>query len=331
MELFTRLRVRLSEFDASILHLQVFGSTEAGPAGTEALRRVFGHIEYPVTWVEGAACDNQPIAGLQAFAVTGTVVERITLGRQVVGSVFAEGATRHCLLGGLGPNRKSLCRQAQTAQTFENLEQALEQAGFALADTLRTWFFLDELLSWYAEFNQVRTERYGRVNFRSGSIPASTGVAGRNPAGTALAVAAWAVQRGDTSTRIEEVASPLQCPAPAYGSSFSRAMEISSPAGRRLFISGTASIALEGQTMWKDNIHKQVALTMDVVTAILRSRGFTLNEVSRATAYFKNRGDVRAFRDWCAAHNARSLPVVAAECAICRDDLLFELEADACK
>ena len=329
MELFTRLRVMLSEFEASILHLQVFGSTHASSAGTEALRRVFGRIDWPVTWVEGAACDHQPIAGLQALAATGVQVQRITLGRQVVGSAFADGSTRHCLVGGLGPARKSLSRPGQTSQTLDHLEHALEQAGFTLADTVRTWFFLDDLLSWYSQFNQVRTQRYGRVSFHSGSIPASTGVAGRNPAGAALAVAAWAIQPGDASTGIEEVASPLQCPAPTYGSSFSRAMEISSPAGRRLLISGTASIALEGQTIWKDNVPKQVALTMQVVTAILRSRGFDLSDVTRATAYFKHRRDVRAFRDWCAAHHAPSLPVVEAECDICRDDLLFELEADA--
>jgi hypothetical protein len=34
---------------------------------------------------------------------------------------------------------------------------------------------------------------------------------------------------------------------------------------------------------------------------------------------------------WCAERDMCSLPVIAAQCGICRDDLLFELEADAWK
>jgi hypothetical protein len=70
---------------------------------------------------------------------------------------------------------------------------------------------------------------------------------------------------------------------------------------------------------------------MEVVEAILESRGFGFSDITRATAYFKHSVDIPAFAAWCAEHEVRSLPFVAAECGICRDDLLFELEADAWK
>jgi enamine deaminase RidA (YjgF/YER057c/UK114 family) len=108
-------------------------------------------------------------------------------------------------------------------------------------------------------------------------------------------------------------------------------MEIGSASGRGLFVSGTASISRHGETMWKGNAHKQVELTMEVVEAILRSRDFTFSDLTRAVAYFKRRSDVQAFADWCAGRDVRSLPVVMARCDLCRDDLLFELEADAWK
>jgi enamine deaminase RidA (YjgF/YER057c/UK114 family) len=329
MEIFGRLAVALKELDAAITTMMVFGSVNASAAGTEAMRRLFGNIDWPVTWVEGAACDESPIAGIQVFAFTGGAVRRIRLDRRIVGSVFEDGAARHCLLGGLCPSRNSLSRSEQTRQALENLEAALAQARFSLADTVRTWFFLDDILSWYGDFNPVRTQMYASTKFRTGSLPASTGVAGRNPLGAALAVAAWAMQPLDSSVHAEEIASPLQCPALAYGSSFSRAMELSSASGKRLFISGTASIAPGGQTMWTGDIHKQVALTMEVVEAILRSRGFNFSDLTRATAYFKHRADVSAFTEWCAARDLRSLPAVAVHGDICRKDLLFELEVDA--
>jgi hypothetical protein len=61
----------------------------------------------------------------------------------------------------------------------------------------------------------------------------------------------------------------------------------------------------------------------------LRGRGFTLADLTRAVAYFKHPGDAGAFSEWCQQHGQESLPVVTAHCAVCRDDLLFELEADA--
>jgi enamine deaminase RidA (YjgF/YER057c/UK114 family) len=330
-DMFDRLARALRDSDTTLLKLMIFGSVSACPAAEAAMRRAFGRVDWPVTWVEGAATTDTPIAGLQAFAFSAGKVDRITLHGRVVGSVFESGAVRYCLLGGLTPGRCSAPPPVQFQELLEHLQSALDQAGFSLADVMRTWFYLDNLLDWYGEFNKVRTEAYARVQFRSGSLPASTGISGRNPAGAALVAGAWAMQPLDASARVEEIASPLQCPAPAYGSSFSRAVEISSLRGRRLLISGTASIAPGGQTLWQGNIRRQIQQTMAVVEAILSSRGFAFSDLTRATAYFKHRADMPEFAAWCAARELSSMPVVNTHCGICRDDLLFELEADAWK
>jgi len=329
VELFTRLAAQLAE--AEIVHLMVFGAVSASPAAEEAMRRVFGPTEWPVTWVDGGANGLQPIDGLQAFAVGAGQMVPIMLNGRVTGSVFVAGGFRHCLLGGLGPETVIATRPDQVRQTLENLEATLDLAGFSFGDVARTWFYLDDLLSWYGAFNQVRTSTYGRLKFRNGSLPASTGISGRNPAGAALVVGAWALQPLNAAARVVEVASPLQCAAPAYGSSFSRAMEITSPQDQRLLISGTASIAPAGQTLWQGDIARQIDLTMEVVEAILQSRGFDFSDVTRATAYCKNPAVIPQFLSWCDARELRSFPVVTTQCGICRDDLLFELEADAWK
>jgi len=330
-EMFGRLAMALKDLDLDIAHLTVFGSVSASEAGMGAMRQLFGCIDWPVTWIEGDACDGVPIAGMQVFAFARSKVHRIRLGGQVVGSVFEDGSARHCLLGGLAPAQGSEARADQTKRTLELLEKALAQGGFVLSDVVRTWFFLDEILAWYGEFNHARTEVYSGAKFRSGSVPASTGVGGRNTAAVALTLAAWAVQPTNPATRVQEIISPLQCPAPKYGSSFCRAMEIGSASGRNLLVSGTASIAPLGETLWKGNVRKQVKLTMEVLEAILHSRNFTFSDLTRVVAYFRHRSDVQAFTDWCASHDVRSLPAIIARCDICRDDLLFEIEADAWK
>jgi len=327
-ELCGRLAALTLDRGATPLHLQAFGDCRASAAAAEALRRAFGRLDWPVTWVQGAACAPGPIAGLQLHAFTGAV-DRLTVAGRVAGSVFTDGGARQCLLGGLYPANPALSRPDQTTQTLEALQTGLAAAGFDLAEVVRTWFFLDEILSWYDDFNRARTKIYAGVKFRTGSLPASTGVGGRNPAGGALGLAAWALRPLDPNCYAEEVASPLQCPAPAYGSAFSRAMEISTNGGRRLFVSGTASIAPGGKTAWTGDTGRQVQLTMDVVNAILQSRRFALTNLVRGTAYFRRPADAVVFAEWLATNHLSALPIVSAQCDVCRDDLLFELEAEA--
>jgi enamine deaminase RidA (YjgF/YER057c/UK114 family) len=323
-----RLAAALRDHDATPLHLWVFGEAKAAPAVTDALEKSFGAVDFPVTWVEGADCHGQPVAGIQLYAFTGKV-DRIEQRGRVVGSVFTEGGARQCLVGGLLPADKSLPPAEQTGQTLAELQAVLARGGFDLADTVRTWFFLENILAWYDDFNRARTKIYSGVKFCTGSLPASTGVGARNPAGTAITMSAWAFRPLTAAAHAAEVASPLQCPAPAYGSSFSRALEISGAASRRLFISGTASIAPGGKTLWDGDTRKQVELTMDVVEAILRSRGLGLADLTRATAYFRHSADARIFTEWLAANQLMQMPVVSTQCDVCRDDLLFELEAEA--
>jgi enamine deaminase RidA (YjgF/YER057c/UK114 family) len=326
--LFHRLAIQLREREATPLHLLVFGDASAAVAGMDMLVKKLGRVDCPVTWVEGADCEGKPVAGIQLHAFTGEV-EQIERNGRVVGSVFTEGGARQCFIGGLSPGDKTLTRSDQTHQTLEELQLVLALAGFEMADIVRTWFFLEDILAWYDDFNRARTKTYSGVKFRTGSLPASTGVGAKNPAAAALTLAAWAFRPFESSARAGEVASPLQCPAPAYGSSFSRAMEIATDAGRRLFISGTASIAPGGKTLWPGDVRKQVELSMDVVEAILRSRGLTFADLSRATAYFRHASDAGVFMDWLAANRLARMPVVVSRCDVCRDDLLFELEADA--
>jgi enamine deaminase RidA (YjgF/YER057c/UK114 family) len=76
-------------------------------------------------------------------------------------------------------------------------------------------------------------------------------------------------------------------------------------------------------------VEAQIALTMDVVEAILVAQGMSFADIARATAYYRHAADAPRFAGWLARHGLSHLPVVHAACDICRDDLLFELEVDA--
>jgi len=327
--LLARLADTLKHANATVVRLLAFGSVAAAGPTMTLLRQALRDPELPITWIEGAACDGQPLAGLQLQAIAGTEVERVGHGPGHA-RLWTDDAARHCVLSQLGPTRVSASRPEQARETFELLQAALAEAGMAMNHLVRTWFFLDDILAWYDDFNRVRNDFFARSELRPGSVPASTGVRGRNSAGAAVALAAWAVQPLDPAAdTVLIVPSPKQCPAPAYGSAFSRAVEIGSAVARRVLVSGTASIEPGGRTAHVGDARAQVELTMDVVEAILISRGMSFEDVTRATAYYRLAADAPLFADWLERHELRHLPVVHACCDICRDDLLFEIEVDA--
>lgn len=96
---------------------------------------------------------------------------------------------------------------------------------------------------------------------------------GNNPARAALMAGAIAMRFMNDEITVKEVPSHLQCPTCDYSSSFSRAVEISNPDYRRLFVSGTASIDPSGKTAHVGDVDAQISLTLEIVEAILKFCG----------------------------------------------------------
>ena len=323
-----RLDALLREHEAVVVRHEIFGALDVYEETMSRLEKLSGDLFWPVTWTEGLACSGSPIAGMHVFAVSGAKVETLHLEGRVVGRIFNDGLAKHCLLGDIRPADLSASQPAQSGQVFENIEAALDRAGMRMTDLVRTWLHMDDILSWYGPFNVVRKEFFAKRNLFDHLVPASTGVGARNPAGAAMVAGAWAMKPLDDRTTAHEASSPLQCPAPNYGSCFSRAVDIKTPNHRRLLISGTASIDYDGNSIHDGDIKSQIECTMDVVEAILRSREMNYASVSRATAYLKKLEHGAAVLEWCAARGV-NLPLLCLQSAVCRDELLFELELDA--
>ncbi|MBE7501619.1 MAG: translation initiation inhibitor [Verrucomicrobiales bacterium] len=311
-----------------ILRQDVFGIVADNSHPPGAIYRLNG-AEWPFTWVEqgnGAGC---PVAGIQVHALAGREVQPLRVGGRTLGAAFEDDHARYCVLAGLQPRDPHASRATQTRELLALMQEALANAGLGFGDVFRTWFYLDDILDWYGEFNAARNEFFRHQGVFDRLVPASTGVGGRNAARTAVVADLMALRPKTDAVRCIAVPSPLQCPALEYGSSFSRAVEVSMPHQRRLYVSGTASILPDGRTAHVDDVEAQVALTMDVVGAILESRGLTWTDTVRGIGYFKNMADAPVFARWCAARDLSAWPVIVTKNDICRDDLLFELELDA--
>lgn len=324
-DLHRRISAAAASRKASLLGRFVFAGNRHAPA----LQPEFTAADGCVAWLQGDTSTDGGVSSMQAVALSGLPLQPVRDGGRLIGFVYEDEHARYCRLGGVLPRNLRAGRGAQVREVFEILDSALEANGFRFTDTVRTWFYLDKLLDWYGEFNQVRTAFFLERRVFDQLVPASTGIGAGNPAGAALSCDLLAVQPKTAAVRIAAVPSPMQCPALSYRSSFSRAVEVAFPSHRSLIISGTASIAPDGTSAHRDNPAAQIRLTLDVVEAILGSRDMNWGNLSRGIAYFADLKDAPLFAQACRDRNIPHALFAPAHAAVCRHDLLFEIEADA--
>jgi enamine deaminase RidA (YjgF/YER057c/UK114 family) len=325
--LFKRVGETVRRIDGRIVSVEALGMSPADRKCRDVLTGALGGPNAPVAWIENSRTDN--LCGVHLWAVSGTVAEPLSVEGRRAGTLFEDGYAQYCRLVGLLPTNTAISRPEQAQAIFRQMEAGLHSSGMAFCDVLRTWFYNDDILRWYREFNVVRTKFFQEKNVFEGLLPASTGVAGRNALGAALLSGLIAVKSDDEDVKAFEVPSPLQSPAPQYGSSFSRAVELELPDLRRLYVSGTASIDEQGKTIFIGDPAAQVRQTMEVVQAILHSREMDWGDVTRSLVYFKRAKDAPLFEKYRQESGVPSFPAIVVENDICREELLFEIEVDA--
>ena len=260
----------------------------------------------------------------------GSGVSPLQRNGRAVGLVWEDAHAVYCCLAGVLPPDLSAPRGAQAAAIFPEMEALLAEAGMTFANVVRTWLYIDRVCEWYGEFNAARSAFFESRNVFNTFLPASTGIGSANLDGAAITAGAIAVKPKDGRVKAEIVESPLQAPAMAYRSSFSRAAEILWPDRRLLFVSGTASIEPNShEVAFVGDIDKQVDCTMKAVYAILESRGYGWADVSRAIVYLKEPSFRAAWQAWLAARGLPSDFAAEMVCDVCRDEWLFEIELDA--
>jgi enamine deaminase RidA (YjgF/YER057c/UK114 family) len=118
-------------------------------------------------------------------------------------------------------------------------------------------------------------------------------------------------------------------------SSFSRGMRVDIGNVSVLFISGTASIDENGQSVHIGDFRAQVHRTYDNITGLLAAEGATWRDVVRTTCYLRDiERDYAAFNEERAAFFTREgldpLPAsTGIQAILCRPELLIEIEAIA--
>jgi len=224
-------------------------------------------------------------------------------------------------------------RSIQTRQMFERSERILQENGALYKDVVRTWFYLSDILGWYAGFNKVRNEKYGEFAIMPGPrdrellLPASTGIQGETPSGAACAMDLIAVLDSQNCTR--KLSSPSQLDAFRYGSAFARASVVRNGSTDIIEVSGTAAIDEHGVSLYPGDVHAQIDCTFNKVAALLKQEGAGLKEVCSATVFVKQPEFAEIFYEMAATRGLENFPCVCIVADVCREELLFEIDAEA--
>ncbi len=312
---------------AEVVRATFFGNLSKRDETIKSLEQKPDGTGFPISWIEGDNCTGSFINGVYIFAISGIDVRRLLNGDKVVGSFYSTDSAGYCFLGGLYSDLM-LSPFLQTQSILNAAGNILEQAGMNFSDTIRTWYYLDDITCWYDDFNKARDSFFLSSDIFNNRLPSSTGIGGRNETGSKLGLELTALKIAGNNIAIRTVNSPLQCSATSYGSSFSRALLYSDGEFSNLTISGTASIGHSGETMHTGDMGKQVEMTFKVVKAILDSNGFSFADIIRAYAYCSDKKQSSVFYEYCKDHIPGEIVFICTENKICRDDLLFEIDIE---
>jgi len=330
-ELFAAIRDTLRTKKARILQERIFPSQNAIETIRQVRSKIYKDIDDGVS-PSFLVCKEGsfgPFAGAQVHAIISDNKPKV-IHIEGVPSGRILRLPDHTLVTLSAISAPELTQATDQAKAcLEKAESALKQFNAGFLSVARTWVWLRDILTWYDDFNRVRnrffTERTLIGEGSRQSMPASTGIGLSLADGSRCAMDLIAVLEPKSLPQFLPAVGRQQC-ALEYGSAFSRASRAVTPAGRTVFVSGTASIDASGATTNIGDPSGQINATIDNVRAVLADMGCRDEDVVHTTAYCKTAEVEEIFNrikgdfDW---------PWVTMICDICRPELLFEMEATA--
>jgi enamine deaminase RidA (YjgF/YER057c/UK114 family) len=348
-EIYDRIADLLSDSSSQIVHERCFGNIgfQAQLLEKRSLAFLKNNIETntPVTYVEGESCCESIFSGVQIRALKSTPETRVrTVMDQGISKGRAwtiDGSTffvLHNIDGGNPSDGGHADRKTQSETMFRQAERILHAEGASYQDVLRTWIYMSNILDWYGDFNAIRNRFYAEYGFLRDTdskvqaeqiyLPASTGIEGKNPSNMPATMDVFAVHRSPGSTiQIRPIYGIQQRSPFRYGSAFSRAVVVEEPNSKLVLVSGTASINEQGKSTFVGDPEAQIRHTLTVVSALIANEGATLQDLCETTVFLKHRKDFSVFQKIVKEIGIPNIPSVNLVADVCRDELLFELDA----
>jgi enamine deaminase RidA (YjgF/YER057c/UK114 family) len=340
-DIYARIARTLSDTKMQIVQERIFGSIAGRKdilfARRSAMRECGIPSDGPLTYIEGKPAWGEGLAGVIIRAVSAELpVTPILRDGSQCGRKWSESGAEFLILQNMHSRSTSAAPAAQAGDMIEQADSILKAIDFSFHNVQRTWFYLSDILGWYGPFNQARSNLYSRFGIMPGPddntrrLPASTGVSGENPEGSAGAMDLFAIKTEPGSiVSTTRLTNPVQNEAPTYGSAFSRAVVVRQSDCSLIEVSGTAAIDTAGKSLYPGDIDAQIVCTLDKIEALIAQEKAGLSDICAATVFVKKPEFFARFWKLAGERGLSDLPCVCVVSDICREELLFEIDAEA--
>jgi len=327
-----------------IFHERIFGNLSAETAVLRerkialSAQQIFA--DGPITYVGCNPSWGEGLAGIIIHAVSSSSagdVWTIMDGDNPCGRGWKKKASTYLMLQNIkGHAGHEGSRSGEVRRMFERAERILRDNGVSYKNVARTWLYLSKILEWYPDFNKARSEKYGEFGIMPGPgdpallLPASTGIGADAPSGAAASMDLLAVVDDDyTHSPVIKLSSRKQLDAFRYGAAFSRGAVIKEDDVNIIQISGTAAIDEHGVSLYPGDIRSQINCTFDRIETLLDQEGAGFKDIAAATVFVKSPEFAPVFWKMAVARGLADFPAVCVVADVCREELLFEIDAEA--
>ncbi len=331
----------LREHSLETVHERMFGSLSAEPSVMAVRHRALQTCgipsNNPVTYIQGSPPWGEGFSGTIIHAVSSNRAGNIWTimdGKEPCGRGWTRKGYTYLMLQNV--QGQAGCRPGQVREMLGRAEGILRWNRASYKDIARTWLYLSEISDWYPEFNKARSEKYGEFGIMPCPgdtrllLPASTGIGADTPSGAAAAMDLLAVvESGDSIPPVRKLTNRKQLDAFRYGAAFSRGAVIKEDDVTLIQVSGTAAIDEHGISLYPGDIRAQINCTFDKIAALLSQEGAGLRDIAAATVFVKSPEYAPIFWEMAKERDLEDFPGVCVIADICRQELLFEIDAEA--
>ena len=266
--------------------------------------------------------------------------QKVEMGSEVLGYHFNFPDFEYLDIGGACFKNKPADFGDEVKGEYEKINRILKHYEFPPGNIYRFWNFIMDIDGNYPAFNKVRDAYFKKNSILKFS--AATGIEAEIGREKRINLGLEAIRPKESSLfRWETVSSDMQSEAYDYlrevsgllsGPKFSRAVVLDFPAAsqKKIYISGTSSVNRKGESIFPNDMEKNVEYVLQSFGHLLEKNGFSWNDLVSVYVYCKNK---KAFEAFEKAYSSKkfNFSYNLAFTNICRGNFLFEIEGIAAK
>ena len=328
----------LNSESLAVVQERIFGRLTSRKRVLQAREDIFadaGIAGVAPSYLQGAPVHGGDVAGILIRAVPTRRFSPIVVATTPIGGTWHVGDTRFAVLGGIHgktADNDGADRIEETRRMLRQAEEMLATVGFSFKHVVRTWFYLRDILSWYAQFNTGRSAVYRDWSMMPSAedphlkLPASTGIGADNAEGASGILHLIAVD--GRHRQVIQLSNPGQKDAFKYGAAFSRGALISVGDGAILELSGTAAIDEAGASIHIGDVARQIDSTIQKIEMLLARQSIELPHLAGGAVFIKEKDYFELWQQAMSKRDLTALPLIPVTADVCRSELLFEIDGE---